>query len=82
MIHICINIHHIMLAKQQRKPPEKSRSLTDSSHRPVVDELAGTEGQVLKREILQLPFPRLKAVVGKENNGSIIPKTILKIPKF
>lgn len=53
----------------------KLKQLTNSPNSPAVDKLPSTESKVLESEILQLSFPRLKAIVGKENNGSIIPET-------
>lgn len=47
---------------------------TDCPDRPVVDKLPSAESKVLESEILQLSFPRLKAIVGKENNGGVIPE--------
>lgn len=51
------------------------KRLTNRPHGPVVDKLPGTESKVLESEILQLSFPRLKAIVGEENDGCIIPET-------
>lgn len=50
-----------------------TQSLTNSPDCPVVDELTSTESKILEREILQLSFSCLKPIVGKENNGSVIP---------
>lgn len=60
-----------MAANGQRK---QDKLLTNSPDGPVADKLPSTESKVLKCEILQLSFPRLKAIVGKENNGGIIPE--------
>lgn len=56
----------------QKKPVKQ---LTHSPNSPAADKLSSTESKVLKCEILQFSFPRLKAIVGKENNGGVIPET-------
>lgn len=48
--------------------------LTNSPNGPAVNKLPSAESKVLESEILQLSFSRLKAIVGKENNGSVIPE--------
>jgi hypothetical protein len=50
------------------------QGITQCSHCPVADEMPCTEGKVLECKIMQLLLPRLKAIVGKENNGSVIPE--------
>ena len=50
-----------------------SGGLTDGSEGPVLDHELSTEGKVTKAQILQFFLPRLKAVVGKEDNGRIVP---------
>lgn len=68
----CISVKHTDVSKLAKG---NNQTLTNSSNCPVVDKLPSTESKVLEIEILQLFFPCLKAVVGKENNGSIIPET-------
>ena len=50
------------------------QAITQCSHCPVADELPCTEGKVLECKIVQLLLPCLKAIIGKENDGSVIPE--------
>lgn len=74
LLHNWFQMLYLTLTSQTAKT-NKWKWLTNSSNSPVVDKLPSTESKVLESEILQLSFPRLKAIVGKENNGSIIPET-------
>lgn len=71
MIYMSLTSQIKMAANGQRK---QDKWLTNSPNGPVADKLPSTESKVLECEILQLSFPRLKAMVGKKNNGSIIPE--------
>lgn len=71
MLHMSLKSQIKMAANGQKK---QDKLLTNSPDGPVVDKLPSTESKVLECEILQLSFPCLKAIVGKENNGSVIPK--------
>ena len=55
-----------------------SGGLTDGSEGPVLDHELSTEGKVPKAQILQFFLPCLKAIVGKEGNGCIVPGQSLK----
>lgn len=50
-----------------------SGGLTDGSKGPVLNHELSTEGEVAKAQILQFFLPRLKAVVGKKDDGCIVP---------
>lgn len=50
-----------------------SGGLTDGSEGPVLDHELSTEGKVPKAQILQFFLPCLKAIVGKEDDGCIVP---------
>lgn len=50
-----------------------SGGLTNGSKGPVLDHELSTEGKISKAQILQFFLPCLKAVVGKEDNGCIVP---------
>lgn len=50
-----------------------SGGLTDGSEGPVLDHELSTEGKVSKAQILQFFLPCLEAVVGKEDNGCVVP---------
>lgn len=62
-----------MFYVDKKRQSKQENSLTNGPNCPVVDKLPGAESKVLEGQILQLFLPRLKAVVGKENNGSVIP---------
>lgn len=60
--------------KEGRRPGTwVSGGLTDGSEGPVLDHELSTEGKVAKAQVLQFFLPCLKAVVGKEDNGCIVP---------
>lgn len=50
-----------------------SGGLTDGSKGPVLDHELSTESKVAKAQILQFFLPCLKAVVGKKDDGCIVP---------
>lgn len=50
-----------------------SGGLTDGSKGPVLDHELSTVGKVAKAQILQFFLPCLEAVVGKEDDGRVVP---------
>lgn len=71
MLYTSLTFQIKMTANGQR---QQDKGLTNCPNGPVADKLPSTERKVLEREIMQFSFPRLKAIVSKENDGSIIPE--------